>query len=59
MVENKQADNDMLVMEKSEKLICVEIVYPSFRWYHQESNRGHKDFQLFIYGIEVLNTPGL
>ena len=28
-------------------------VKPHFRWYHQESNRGHKDFQSFALPTEL------
>ena len=32
---------------------CVSRHIPSFLWCHQESNRGHKDFQSFALPTEL------
>ena len=37
---------------KIKKRVCQNDT-PSFKWCHQESNRGHKDFQSFALPTEL------
>ena len=33
------------------------FLFFAFKWYHQESNRGHKDFQSFALPSELWHHP--
>ena len=45
-----QSSGERRLEKKNDLHFCKSLI---FKWYHQESNRGHKDFQSFALPTEL------